>query len=228
MTKKSDEFITLLNFLKSGLSTRELDNLLGHKSGKTKGWVSWDILKKYKLKNSDKGKLFLYSEQQSGEIIGKIVLRPGIRQIDKIVKVNLPNNLEKYKNTFVIASSEKSFYNIFSGETRNIIQSFFNPKKKIINKCQYKGCKSSKQQIDTVHFSRERPEIFMECAKINRKKLGNKYQFNVYNVMKCFLMSHFSRKSICFLCKIHHTELHRLQKGKKTELNSFKKRIIFD
>jgi len=51
-----EEYEVILNFLKSGFSTRQLDKLLGHKN--TRGWVSWDVLKKYKLRNSDKGKLY--------------------------------------------------------------------------------------------------------------------------------------------------------------------------
>jgi len=219
------EYIVLLNFLKSGLSTRQLDKLLGHKN--TRGWVSWDILKKYKLKNSDKGKLFLYSTVQSRKIISLVMKENKEDVIDKLLKLNPPNNLEKYNGTFVIADSEKSFYNILSGETRNIIRNFFNPEKKLIEKCQFKNCKN-KGQIDTVHFKKDRPQIFMDCAKIKKKRFKKGlFKFDVYNTMKCFLQSHSKNKSICFLCKKHHNELHDKEKKGKNQLREFKKKIVF-
>jgi len=223
MNKK--EYRVLLNFLKSALSTRQLDNLLGYDN--TRGWVSWEILKKYKLKNSDKGKLFLYSTIQSKMIIGQLAKEIKEDLIDEIIRLNPPNNLQKYKNTWVIAESEKSFYNILSGETRNIIRDFFNPEKKLIGKCQFKDC-MNKGQIDTVHFGKDRPQIFMDCAKINKIIFDTElFKYDVYKTMKCFLKSHAKSKSICFLCKKHHNELHDKEKKGKNQLRGFKKQIIF-
>jgi len=220
------EFIVLLNFLKSGLSTRHLDMLLGHNN--TRGWKSWDILKKYKLRDTDKRKLFLYSTKQSKKIITKLITDPEEGLIDFLIKDNSPSNLEKYRNTYVLARSEKSFYNILSGETRNLIRDFFNPKKKLIGKCQYKACNIKNSQIDTVHFNRDRPEIFIQCAIKNKSKdRGNLIRFNVYNTMKCFLMSHSKQKSVCFLCKNHHNEFHRAGKIGKIKLTEFKRKIMF-
>ncbi|MBT4541131.1 hypothetical protein HOC35_06470 [Candidatus Woesearchaeota archaeon] len=224
MNKK--EVIVLQNFLKSGYSTRQLDKLLGHKT--TKGWISWEILKIYKLKNSDKGKLFLYSNRQSKEIISVIMKEKKESLIEDLIKMNLPRNLEKYKNTFVIAESEKNFYNIMSGETRNIIRDFFNPEKKLIGKCQFKECNEKKGQIDTVHLRKDRPEIFMECAEKYKEANTNKlFKYDVYKTMKCFLISHAKPKSICFLCKKHHCELHKIEKLSKQKLKEFKNKIIF-
>jgi len=223
MNKK--EYVVLLNFLKSGLSTRQLDRLLGYSS--SRGWISWDILKKYKLSNSDKGKLFLYSTAQSKQIISLLIKGKKDNYIDKLIKIHQPNNLKKYKNTYVIADSEKSFYNILSGETRNIIRDFFNPKKKLTGRCQFKDC-NNKDQIDTVHFSKDRPQIFIECAKINKNNFnGGLFRFDVYNTMKCFLQSHSKNKSICFLCKKHHNKFHKKEKEGKNQLREFKRKIIF-
>ena len=219
------EYLVLLNFLKSGFSTRQLDKLLGHKN--SRGWVSWDILKKYKLRNSDKGKLFLYSTNHSRKIILSLIKEKKEGFIDDLIKVNHPNNLEKYKNTFVIADSEKSFYNILSGETRNIIRDFFNPEKKLISKCQFHNC-DSKGQIDTVHFDKDRPQIFQECAKIQKKHFQNNLlKFDVYKSMKCFLKSHSKKRSVCFLCKKHHNEFHKHEKLGKREFKKFKHKINF-
>lgn len=219
------ESIVLLNFLKSGLSTRQLDKLLSYNN--SRGWVSWDILKKYLLKNSDKGKLFLYSTAQSKQIIDLLVKRKKVGLIDDLINLHQPNNIQKYKNTYVMADSEKSFYNIFSGETRNIIRDFFNPEKKLIGKCQYHDCKN-KGQIDTVHFTKDRPKIFVECAKINKVKFNEELsKFDVYKTMKCFLKNHSKNKSICFLCKVHHNEFHKKEKEGKPVIKEFKRKINF-
>jgi len=223
MDKK--EYKVLLNFLKSGFSTRQLDRLLEHRN--TRGWVSWKILKKYNLRHSDKGKLYLYSTAQSKRIINQLAKEKKEGIIDRLIKENPPQNLQKYRDTWVIADSEKSFYNILSGETRNIIRDFFNPKKKLIGRCQFKDCKS-KGQIDTVHFRKDRPKIFMECAEKNKIKMRKGFfKYNVYNTMKCFLKSHAKTKSICFLCKKHHNEFHREEKKGKSSLKEFRKQIIF-
>jgi len=223
MNKK--EYDVLLNFLKSGFSTRQLDKLLGHSN--TRGWISWDILMKFKVKNSDKGKLYLYSTTQSKNIIGSLVKNVKEDYLDELIKLNPPNNLQKYNNTWVIADSEKSFYNILSGETRNIIRDFFNPEKKLIGKCQFKDCKN-KGQIDTVHFNKYRPQIFIECAKNNKVQLKESmFKYNVYNTMRCFLKSHSKNKSICFLCKKHHNQFHDKEKKGKKESKEFKRQIIF-
>lgn len=221
----SNEFTVLLNFLKSGLSTRKMDKLLGYSN--TRGWLSWDILKKYNLQNSDKGKLFLYSTRQSKEIISKIIKENREEITDLLVKDNHPKNLEKYRNTFVIAESEKKFYGIFSGETRNIIRDFFNPEKKLVSKCQYKDCNGKKSQIDTVHYLKDRPEIFIECAGKYKNRSDNMFQFDVYKTMKCFLKRHSKVKSVCFLCKNHHNEFHKAEKSGKTILREFKRKIVF-
>lgn len=220
------EFTVLLNFLKSGLSTWNMDRLLGYSD--TRGWMSWAILKKYYLQDYDKGKLFLYSTRQSKEIILKLVEKKQKGLIDLLIKDNYPKNLEKYRNTLVAAESERKFYSIFSGETRNIIRDFFNPKKKLVGKCQYKNCKRKNAEIDTVHYLKDRPEIFIKCASKYRNRYGkNMLQFDVYRTMKCFLKSHSKSRSVCFLCKKHHNEFHQTEKLGKTKLRDFKKKIIY-
>lgn len=223
--KNDKERTILLNFLKSGMSTRELDRVLGHSPKKTRGWKSWSVLKKYGLKNEEKGKLFLYSERESKKIINEIIRKNANVNLSDLIKNMGPESLEKYKNTFVTAENEKTFYEIFSGETRNIIQRFFNPKKKFISRCQFEGCKNKKDQIDTVHYSHERPEIFIKCAKTNGKKQGDMIVFDVYKTMRCFLKSHSKRKIVCFLCKKHHLQFHRLQKNDRKEFLKFKNKI---
>ena len=225
MEKKEKE--VLLYFLKSRYSARQLDELLGFSVG-SKGWVSWNILKKYKLKDQDKGKLFLYSSTQCNKIIKLLMVEKKEGYIDILIKENLPSKLKKYENTYVISDSEKSFYNILAGETRNIIRDFFTPQKRLIGKCQFNGC-NKKTTLETAHFSKDRPQIFKESAKIHKKRFKNKlFKFDVYKTMKSFLEGHSKKKSVCFLCKKHHNEFHVKEKGTKIELKVFKKKILFD
>lgn len=217
----------LLNFLKSGLSTRRLDKLLKYDHKKTKGWKSWEILKKYNLKSGDKAKLFLYSSKQSEDIIKKYTNDRGCKDFELFIRDIPSKNLERYKNTYVLAESENRFYDIFSGETRNIIQSFFKPQKDLIGKCQFRDCKN-RGELDTVHFLISRPLIFKRSAKkvaiITEQSL---FKYDVYKTMKLFLEAHFNMESVCFLCKKHHNELHRLEVSGKKLLRNFKRKICF-
>jgi len=45
--------------------------------------------------------------------------------------------------------------------------------------------------------------------------------------MKCFLKNHSKKKSVCFLCKKHHNELHQKEKENLKSLKEFKRKIIF-
>jgi len=222
---KFREIDVLISFLKFGLSTRKLDEHLEYSS--TRGWKSWKILKKYKLKNIDKGKLFVYPMKQSREII-KILMKNPNSSIENLIERNPPKNLDRYKDTFVIAKSEKSFYDIFSGETRNLIQGFFSPLKKSIGKCQFKGCDSI-GELDTAHYLSDRHPIFMMCARKFRETLENNFfRYNAYKVMWCFLETHFEKRAVCFLCKNHHSKFDRLKKSNIIAFKEFKKNIIFD
>ena len=224
MEKQEKEI--LLYFLKSRYSHIQLDSLLGFSSN-SKGWVSWNIIKKYNLKAKDKGKLFLYAPTQCNKIIKILMQNQQEDRLDELINANPPNKLLKYQNTYVMAESEKKFYNVMSGETRNIIRDFFNSQKKLIKICQFKGC--SEDKLETVHFSKDRPQIFMECAKLNKEIFKKDlFKFDIYKTMKCFLESHSKNKSICFLCKKHHNEFHRKEKGTKRELKEFKKNILLN
>jgi len=221
---KVQESDILFNFLKSGFSTRKLDLHLGYQS--TDGWKSWEIIKKYKLKNTDKGKLYLFSKRQCNDIIKKIMKKPRAGSIDSIIREIRPSIIEKYAGAYVLAKSEKVFYDIVSGETRNIILTFFKSKKNLLGGCQYNSC-NNRGELDTVHFSDRRPAIFKRCARRFRRKEKEFFKYDVYNTMKCFLEEHCNRKIICFLCKKHHNQLHRIERSGKKELNKFKKNILF-
>lgn len=215
------EKLVLINFLKTGLSTRELDNLIGYDKIKTKGWKSFEILKKYNLKNKDKGKLFLYSNSHCLKFIKKLKEI----ELDSLIQKNPPRIVKKYSNSKILAEDEIKFYQVMNGETRNIIQGFFAPYKKIVHVCQFEGCKNKK--LDTVHLNRERPEILKDVAKELGMKKQNYFEYPIMKVMIKFLKSHQRKGSICFLCKKHHLELHRLEKISNKELKSFKKKIKF-
>jgi len=218
-----NELTVILYFLKAGYSTRKLDKKLGFSSAKSKGWKSWEILKKYNLTNDDKGKLFIYTEQQSKKIIKEIpkLNNPGI--IDILITANRPKNIEKYKDSFLLTDSEISLERILSGETRNIIRNFFLPQKRIVRKCQYKNCNQTK--LDTCHYKNSRPENFKLSANKFKKDLNGLYMFDLYKIFKDFLYSHSKNKSICFLCKEHHNELGKKEKESKSSFNLYIKNI---
>jgi len=218
MEKK--EVLILISSLKNGFSNRQIDELLGCDSKKTKGWKSWKILKKYGLKNEDKGKLFLYSLSDCKKIISKLENN----KLDTILKKKSPSIVKKYNDSLVLAKTEEDFYQVMSGETRNIMKLLFNSLKKSTPSCQFRGCK--KKDLDTVHLHKERPQIFKECAKKYRKREGEYYRYPIRKVMQRFLEKHKRKGAICFLCKKHHLELHRLKT--KTAIRNFKKKIVLE
>ncbi|PFO84727.1 fibronectin type III domain-containing protein [Bacillus cereus] len=213
MNKETEKFI-LLNFLKTGFSTRNLDILLGLSSTKTNGWKSWEILKKYFLQKEDKGKLYLYSTSQCNKVIDVIINNPQKGLVYKFINKEKPEIFHMYFNKYVLAKTPKDFYDMFTGETRNITQGFFLPNKKLIGICQFKGCYETK--LETAHFKKNRPAIFKESAKKNTiGSLNNHYnKFDVYRTIEDYLLAHKTQNSICFLCKTHHIELDRLKDPK--------------
>lgn len=222
MTK--DEKDVLLYFLKAGYSTRELEKKrLGLDPKRTIGFESWEILKKYHLRDEDKQSLFIYGQQQALNIISQIPVIGKTGAIDILIKSNRPNNIEKYHNSFLLADSEDSLEKILSGETRNIIRDFFLPQKRLIGQCQFKNCNI--ESLDTCHFRKSRPEIFKNSASKFRKNLNGLYLYDLYNIFKDYLESHKIKKSVCFLCKEHHNQLAQKEKQSKTALNKFSKNI---
>tara|TARA_Y100000768_G_scaffold284119_1_gene218678 strand:+ start:657 stop:1340 length:684 start_codon:yes stop_codon:yes gene_type:complete len=222
MTKKEKE--VLLYFLKAGYSTRQLDKIkLGLDPNLTKGYSSWEILKKYKLRDEDKHKLFIYNKKQSDNIILKLSELNKKGAIDILIASNKPTNIDKYCNSYLLAESEDSLEKIMSGETRNITRNFFLSQKKIIRECQYKNCKA--QKLETCHFKRSRPEIFKKSASKFKKDLNGLFLFDLYRIFEDYLYSHKEKKSVCFLCKYHHQELDRLERKSKVKLREYAKDI---
>ena len=217
MIKHSD---ILFYFLKGSFSTRKIDEKIGYDPIKSKGWESWNVLKKYKLKNSDKGKLYIFSSSETKRIIKSFISTEN--DLDSIISSTEIALLKKYKKSFLIAKSEKDLVNIMSGETRNITRSFFITTKKLIGTCQYKGCNSTK--LETAHFKKDRPQIFMNSAKKFREVHDAMFIYDLYKIFYDFLISHSKKKSICFLCKQHHNELDT----KSTNRNKFSKNIIWN
>ena len=68
---KSSEKHVLIGFLRFGFSTRKLDKLFFGKDN-SRGWLSWEVLKKHELLISDKGALYAYSNNQVNNFIKKI------------------------------------------------------------------------------------------------------------------------------------------------------------
>lgn len=210
----------LIEFLKFGLSTRQIDSAIGYKN--SRGWRSWEVLKKYNLKDSDKGCLFPYSSRQVSSILDRIMKGS---KLSSILRIEIPEIIKKYKNIKVIAANEKDLYLAVSGETRNLIRNFFSSKKKKLGVCQFIGC-VYKGELDTVHLFENRPSIFINCAKNFKRKIGDNNEYDLYSIMNCFLTKHSKKNAICFLCKTHHNKLHMVEKSGKIALNSFRKKIL--
>lgn len=218
------EKTTLLYFLKANYSTREIDKKLGYNPKRSKGWKSWDILKNFFLSNDDKGKLFIYKTRQAQKIINKIpeINRPGA--IDILIAVNKPTLIKKYEDSFLLAKSDESLVKIMSGETRNLVRDIFLPQKRLTGICQIKGC--SETELDTCHYKKDRPTIFIDSASRFKNELGDLFMYDIYKIFEDFLLSHKEKRSVVFLCKSHHRQLERLEKtGTKNLLNSFKRKI---
>jgi len=220
---KRDEINILLYFLKGSYSTRELDSKLGFLSKKTKGWKSWEILKKYNISTHDKGKLFIYNQTQAKKIIRDIpkVNKPGA--IDILITTNRPSNIEKYRNSFLLAESEEKLNKILSGETRNIIRHIFLPQKKLAGLCQYKNC--NKTNLETAHYKKGRIELFIASASKFKTDLNDLYMFDLYKIFEDFLYVHSEKKSVCFLCRNHHREFDKKKRSNISAYRLFKRNI---
>ncbi|MED4676796.1 fibronectin type III domain-containing protein [Bacillus nitratireducens] len=219
----------LLHFLKSSFSTHQMDSLMKHDRLKNKGWKSSEVINKYLLQTDDTGKLYLYTQQQCKEMIGKIIANPHLKYIDELITLTNPGSIEKYKDTYVLASSEQAFYDVFNGEARNIIQNFFKSRKKLIGVCQLRNC-NEREKLETAHLEKDRKEIFIESAALSIvEKEAGLIKFDVYKTMRTYLLKHQDENSVRFLCKKHHTELDILKKqSDKKTLKIFKKLIIND
>ncbi|WP_146137266.1 fibronectin type III domain-containing protein [Planomicrobium soli] len=200
-----------------------------HDRFKTKGWKSFEIIKKYSLKDADKGKLFLYTPKQCNELIKKLIENPNLHGIDTLITNESPHSIEKYKETFILAQNEEAFYKVFNGEARNIIQNFFKSRKNLVGICQLKNC-NVKDGLETAHLTKERKDIFKESALNSIVELeGELIKYDVYKTMTSYLLKHQAHNRIRFLCKKHHIELDALKKGSnKKTLKIFKDLISND
>jgi hypothetical protein len=225
---KKEEIQVLNLFLKAGYSTRAIDKKLG-KEPKEKhgGWISWKILKKYNLEKEDRFKLFIYNDKEAKKIIKDLSISNRKGVIDELIETNKPNNISRYYNTFFTCKSEEILCKALSGETKNIIQYFFNSQKKIVGVCQNKECKTSgKPELQTAHYSHERPEIFKRSALKYKVKSKDLYIYDIYRIFEDFLKSHSKRKSICFLCQSCHSMFDNKIKKDKILLKQFKNNIV--
>lgn len=214
----------VLNFLNSNFSTRQLDRILGYNPQKSKGWISWKILKSYNLHAGDRGKLFCFRKQQSLRIIGQLMKVRTRKEVGEILRKAEPEFFEKYRGTHIIAESDEKVSIVLSGEVRNITQSFFKPLKKSVGVCQFPKC--DREDLDTVHLLKSRPEILKLSIEYGKDLETNKY--NVYEVLRHYIYLHSKRKSLCFLCKKHHEELGVLERNRGEGLRVFRDKVVLD
>jgi hypothetical protein len=194
----------LILFLRDGASTREIDNRLGHDPRRTRGWHSWDVLKQYRLRHRDKGSLFVLGSRETGAAIRAIVKARTRSAVQKILDDVKASCLQRYDSTFVLAPSERAFCRLMEGETRNLIQRFFDGRKRSVGQCQFRGCRVA-DALDTVHFRHSRPVLFLPSARRHRRYVAKDVlRFDVRATMEDFLTAHLARDSVVFLCKQHH------------------------
>lgn len=230
MTKK-DEELTLLLFLKNGYSARSIDNQLGLDIKVTKGKASWRTLKKYFLVKEDKHRLFLFRSHELKIIIKKIRGAKDRSETEKILIESKPVIISKYKNSYLLAKTEKDLSQILSGEIRNLTNEFFKNSKVAANICQFSKCKRT--DLQTAHLKEARPIILINAAQ--KSKIGriNELQiFDIYETSKKYLQAHSSPQSISFLCPEHHKQQDKLKKqaelgnlGAKKKYHTFIKQI---
>lgn len=219
-----NEIKALTLFLNGGYSTRKIDTVLEPDNKKPKGWISWDILKKYYFTNSDKQRLYLFTEAEIKKILISISASKGRSQTEDILSKASPGILSKYKDAYLAVKSDKGFADVLSGEARNIILYFFKNKKLKTGRCQYRNCLQT--NLDTVHLSESRQKLLILAAnKSIIGKINNLIIFDIYNAMSTFLQFHSRPKSICFLCKKHHQELHRVEKISNLKYLKYMKEI---
>lgn len=223
--QQKEEIEILFFYLKEGYSTRIIDKKLGYDPVKSKGWKSWGVLKKYGINEKEKKTLFVYPKNQTKRIIKEIIKNNGKKPIQNLIENIRPENLKRFKDSWVITSSPEALYQITNGETRNLIRNFFLTKKKIIGECQYKKCKETKA-LETAHYLKSRPQIFIEAANKLKNVEGDNYKFNLSNIFEEYLLQHKHNKAICFLCKTHHREFDKKSLTQQ-EKAKFKRNIIW-
>ena len=208
----------LVAFLRDGASTRDIDHRLGHDPRRTRGWQSWDVLKRYHLHHGDKGSLFVLGQRETATAVRAILKARTRSSVKKVLDAVKASCLARYYSVFVLAPSERAFYALIEGETRNLVQRFFDGRKQAVGRCQFRGCRTS-DALDTVHLRRSRPELFLSSARKHRRRVAKRvFRFDVRATMEDFLTAHLTRDSVAFLCKPHH----RLAEGiPKSALRTF-------
>jgi hypothetical protein len=203
----------LMAFLRDAASTRDVDGRLGYDPRRTRGWQSWTVLKRHHLNPTDKGSLFLLSRREATTTIQALMRahrRSSVKQLLDRVK---PSSLARYESVFVLAPSERAFYRVIEGETRNLVQRFFDGRKQAAGRCQFRGCRHV-GSLDTVHLRRSRPGLFLASARRHRNRAGKKlFRFDVHGTMADFLTAHLIPHSVAFLCRRHHRMADRIPKS---------------
>jgi hypothetical protein len=211
--------------LNDGFSTRQIDKALGENPIKSKGWISFKVLKKYKLLLKDKGKLFLHNQTEAKKIVSEILNSKNYSyKLEALISKHPPASIAKYKNIFIVADDAEKFYIAAEGLVRNLTHKFFSQKKKKIGICQY--CEK-KMELDTAHIGDERPVILKKSANSLKFKQNGQLYFPLENILKSYLLEHQKPKSIAFLCKNHHLMQENLKKGKdKISYRNFLNKIF--
>ena len=217
------EYKILFDYLFEGLPARAICKRHAELKDPN-GFKSHEIYHgKYKLEEKHKGILFFMGVKKAKAKIKDIMHNHNLKSIDP-ERLN-PPVLDRYRETFVLAKDENCAYYILDGELRNLVQKAYKSHKQN-RTCQVKGCKE--ERLDIAHRMEERKELFLHVARDNTTEEGELNKYDVYNIMKKFLLSH-KPKKIYFLCRKHHTQYDNLKKNAKKNpkaLREFMKNLM--
>ena len=178
------------------------------------------------MSSKDKGKLFIYSEQQVKIIIKKYLSEREIPLVDIIEMIKAKSIIENYKNSYLIARDVEQAKDILGPIARNLIQTLFRKTKIEIGKCEFDVCPEVKLQ--TAHIDIDRPKFLKDAIR----KIGkNEGRYNIFKILEVFLNDHKKKGCVRFLCKEHHDELdsykkkHKSKKSKE-KIKEFKSKLI--
>lgn len=217
------EYRVLKLFLVHGYSEEGICRLINEIDDPS-GSKSQKIIKKYEIDTKYRGVLFLHTVRDFENIIQDIIVK-GKPDESKLL-LNYERFTGKYRNleisinegTEIVENKDSKInkiYNALDGNLRNLIQNVFNPLKKDIGCCQYRGCSTKKiiQNSHSLENGGSRPEIFKKCVEEYFERNKQYEKINVEEVLNMFLKEHQNCNDyrnkippITYLCSTHHKE----------------------
>lgn len=218
------EMKVLSAFLFDGLTHREIDLRLGRNPAKSKGWISFDIMRKrFHVRGEDRGTLFLSTKRDAVRLLNRIARADNRAAVVAILtRIPTPSVLAPYRGTYAIADSPRALQRMLGGEARNAVQRLFQARKKAHKRCQMPDCDESRR-LEVAHLMRDRPSLFIAAAAKHAKRESGRLVFNVSDVMEDYLRRHVGLRAVAFLCPQHHRFIDDLRNQEPGQYRSFVK-----